>query len=90
MKQEQKIEFIVTPDGELKGFKDPNFIIDDLVIPSKYEGIIISKIGSNAFSGKQFSSLSIPETVTSIGDNAFGGSEVLLDQKISMPTKLKQ
>ncbi len=90
MKQEQKIEFIVTPDGELKGFKDPNFIIDDLVIPSIYEGIIISKIGNNAFLGKQFISLSIPDSIISIGDNAFGGSETLPDQEISVPTKLKQ
>ena len=44
-----------------------------LVIPSSYNGLPVTGIAANAFSGiTGLTSVTIPYTVTSIGDNAFG------------------
>lgn len=44
----------------------------NIVILSKYEGIIVTKIGDDALVGnKQIASVSIPEGVIEIEENAF-------------------
>lgn len=47
-----------------------------IVIPSYYEGYPVVGIESNAFKNSAITSVSIPETVTYIGDYAFYGSKI--------------
>ncbi|MBQ7778871.1 MAG: leucine-rich repeat domain-containing protein [Clostridia bacterium] len=45
----------------------------ELVIPSSYNGKPVKEIGTSAFYGaNMFTSVTIPENITKIGDNAFG------------------
>ena len=50
----------------------------DIVIPSTYRGLPVTKIASNAFSYcHSLNSIMIPDSITTIGDNAFYGCEAL-------------
>ena len=68
----QGLEMTLSEDGtyyEVSGIgecKDSN-----IVIPSEYEGIPVTRIGDMAFSGCDIESIVLPDTVTIIGDGAF-------------------
>ncbi len=50
----------------------------EIVIPSIYMGLPVTKIASNAFSYcRSLNSIMIPDSITTIGDNAFYGCEAL-------------
>ncbi len=49
----------------------------DVIIPSEYEKMTVTKIGDGAFSGNKYiKSVNIPKTVTYIGKGAFVGSVI--------------
>ena len=61
---------------------------ENVVIPSNLGSYTIAEIEPMAFKGhKEIKSVSIPETVTYIGNNAFDGCESLTD--ISIPSSLR-
>ena len=43
----------------------------DVIIPSEYEGLPVAKIGEAAFDGGTFSSITIPDSISFIGNDAF-------------------
>lgn len=55
----------------------------DVVIPSEIGGVSVTSIGNNAFEQMLLESVIIPESVTSIGDYAFGSNGQLSSLKIS-------
>lgn len=50
-----------------------------IYIPAEYDGQPVTKIGNNAFAGKEIARISIPDSVTDIGDNAFAGATFASD-----------
>ena len=69
----------VTPEGLLSGFIDPSAQGDvtDLAIPEFYNGIKITSIGDRAFSNNKLTSVNIPNSVTTIGYQAFNRNQLL-------------
>lgn len=59
----------------------------NIVIPSTYNDLPVVAIGDSGFKGKYFTSITIPESVTHIGDNAFEECEDL--DKITIPGSVK-
>ena len=58
----------------VRGFANPDIEHTSLVIPKYYNGKVVDEIGSGAFSEESnLISVTIPDTVTSIGEYAFGG-----------------
>ena len=55
----------------------------DIVIPSTYKGLPVTKIASNAFANSFITSIVIPDSVTTIGMGAFYGCEYLTE--ITLP-----
>jgi len=51
--------------------------IENLKIPDKIKGVDVVAIGERAFRFSRLKSVTIPDTVTSIGNNAFEGSSLL-------------
>ena len=49
----------------------------DLVIPDTIDGYDVLRIESNAFSHNQLNSVTIPDSVTSIGSNAFSHNQLI-------------
>jgi hypothetical protein len=43
----------------------------DVKIPARINGITVTAIGNDAFSGKYLTSVTIPNSVINIGENAF-------------------
>jgi len=60
--------------------------VETLVIPSTIDGYKVTIIGNYAFSYCNFSSVAIPDSVTSIGDEAFEGCDSLTT--ISIPNSV--
>ena len=57
--------------------------LTDLVIPEKIEGLPVTAIKESAFSGcSQITSITVPNSVTSIGDGAFKGTN---PTKVTLP-----
>lgn len=48
-----------------------------IVIDSEYEGIAVTRIGNGAFRDRKISSITIPDSVRSIGDSAFASCKLL-------------
>ena len=62
-------------------------ILSDIVIPSIYDGLPVTMIGSEAFSGcSNIKSIEIPNSVTSIWSNAFYGCSSL--ESIEIPSSV--
>ena len=68
--------FEVDENGVLVGFTGEDTVI---TIPEFYNGRAITGIGSDAFRGNEnITSVTLPDTVTSIADNAFAGCSSLV------------
>lgn len=63
-----------------------------VVIPAEYEGLPVTKIqghhGTGAFAQKTFTSVTIPDTVTEIGQNSFYGCRQLVTVNIGANSSL--
>ncbi len=69
----EKKEVYLEKEGDaytVTGLTDPDNTFD-LVIPSSYKGLPITKIGDNALDGSSLTSVTIPDSVTYIGKEAF-------------------
>ena len=78
-------DFIVTTDDGLQFNKNTGAIIGyvgsltTLVIPSEIEGIAVTEIGSNVFeANRSITSVTIPDSVLTIGSRAFASSKGVL------------
>ena len=60
--------------------------VDEVVIPETVNGYTVTGIGVYSFQGCYFTKITIPETVTFIGDNAFGQCWNLRD--VDIPQKV--
>ena len=60
---------------------------DNVVIPNKLDGKNVTRLENNLFKDKTIKSISIPNTVTYIGDSAFEGCYAL--NNLNLPTQLK-
>lgn len=59
---------------EIKSYKGDS---ENIVIPSSYHGKKVAYIASNAFKGSDIVSVSLPDSIVSIGESAFNGCEKL-------------
>ena len=67
---EEKEYLVITPGIEILGYT--GYEGGDLVIPSEIDGIPVTAIGHNAFYNKSgFRSITVPDSVTRIGENSF-------------------
>lgn len=69
-------KYTVNPDGESITITQHTSSFSEIRVPSKISGYTVTAIGNNVFSGLDFESVnlvSLPETVTSVGDLAFSG-----------------
>lgn len=58
-----------------------------ITIPSTFDGKAVTSIAAGAFAGTEITSVSIPDSITSIGNEAFQGCSGIT--KVMLPTKLK-
>lgn len=56
--------------GTITGYNGTDTVV---VIPSKINGVTVTTIGTDAFLGLNITSVTIPDSVTEIGSNAFAG-----------------
>ncbi len=63
-------DFIEVTGGLEIRLKDKTLI--NAIIPSTYNNKLIKSIGNNTFSSSSITSVTIPNSVISIGENAFG------------------
>ncbi|MBO5372559.1 MAG: leucine-rich repeat protein [Lachnospiraceae bacterium] len=77
--ENQIFRYKVLEDGtiEITGLED--YSVKELIIPSEIDGKKVTSIGEEAFYGEYITSVEIPDTVTHIGDYAFGECERLVD-----------
>ena len=63
-----------------------------VVIPAEYEGLPVTKIqghhGTGAFAQKAITSITLPDTITEIGQNTFYGCRDLVDVKLGRDSSL--
>ncbi len=63
-----------------------------VVIPAEHEGLPVTKIqghhGTGAFAQKEFTSVTIPDTITEIGQNTFYGCRQLVTVNIGVDSEL--
>ena len=59
----------------------------DVVVPQQLAGMTVKAIGGRAFYGKDIQSVTLPDTVESIGKRAFGGCASLTS--VQLPTALR-
>ncbi len=79
-------EFIVITGGYEVRLKDNN--LRDAIIPSTYNDIPIVSIGTQAFLNSSITNVTIPDSVTSIGEGAFGYCSQLSTVNISDASNL--
>ena len=66
--QDLESAFVVSDDGVLSKY---NGVLQDIIVPETINSITIVEIGSEAFLGKNIISISLPNTVKTIGSSAF-------------------
>ena len=59
------------PDGTYAVGKGNTMYLEEIVIPSTYKGKAVTALADNAFLEAKVKSITIPDSVTSIGDRAF-------------------
>jgi hypothetical protein len=67
-----QFDYTTNADGisvTITGYTGFSFM--DVAIPGTLDGLPVTAIGTNAFAGDDISSVTIPDSVTSIGDNSF-------------------
>ena len=77
--------YIISEDGSYYSVRGMGFYEDyEVVIPSTYRGLPVKKILSGAFLGEEgITSVTIPDTVTYVGDYAFYGCKNLATINVS-------
>ena len=81
----KKLKFRINDDGESFSVigVEAEFValrVSDIVIPSEHEGKPVTSIGNNAFDGITWlKSITIPDSITSIGERAFNACHDLED-----------
>jgi hypothetical protein len=64
-------EYVLSDDNAvITGYTGSDLVID---IPEELDGYKVTKVGDRAFSGETFATVTIPDTVTVIGVEAFSG-----------------
>lgn len=61
-------EYVIDNDGKIKAYLGNEA---NLVVPETVNGIVPTKLGENIFKNSNIESIILPDTVTSIGNNAF-------------------
>lgn len=80
----QGFTFKRLPDGTYSVSASPYLKDSEIVIPSSMNGVAVTAIAANAFTGYEFiTSVSLPNTIRAIGDNAFSGCRSL--ETINIP-----
>lgn len=79
-------DFKFTPDNTAVIVNSYNGTAADVTIPSRYKGKPVTTIGHAAFFNSAVTSVTIPDSVTSIDDNAFGFCSQLTN--ISIPNSV--
>jgi hypothetical protein len=72
--------------GTVVGYNGPG---GSVTIPSSINGIVVVAIGDNVFSNKNLTSVSIPNSVTRIGNGAFRGNRlivIIIGPGVTMPS----
>lgn len=64
------LEYYPVPDGYAVDQGDAMYL-EEIVIPSTYKGKAVTALADNAFSEAKVKSITIPDSVTSIGNSAF-------------------
>lgn len=82
----QLFDFAFTPDNTAVIVTKYNGIAADVTIPSRYKGKPVTMIDHAAFFNSVVTSVTIPDSVTSIDDNAFGFCSQLTN--ISIPNSV--
>ncbi len=59
----------------------------EVQIPSEYEGKSVTAVGGGAFRNTQISSVTVPDSVTSIGERAFSNCQKL--SSVNLPDEIK-
>ena len=83
---EQLFDFAFTPDNTAVIVTRYNGTAADVTIPSRYKSKPVTMIDHAAFFNSVVTSVTIPDSVTSIGDNAFGFCSQLTN--ISIPNSV--
>ena len=75
-----------TGDGYIVADCDTLYASGSLTIPATYKGLPVTEIGNRAFRYSELTSITIPSTVTTIGDYAFSSCSRL--KSISIPSSV--
>ena len=68
------LNFLLNADENTYSVSKYTGMDKDVVIPKIYKGCYVTSIGPSAFSGRGYlESVTIPDSITSIGDRAFSG-----------------
>ena len=71
------VVYLLSSDGTYAEVIDYSGTFSRIVIAEEYEGVPVTKISSKAFEGKKITSIAIPSSVTSIGNDAFYDCDAL-------------
>lgn len=92
-KGSEGLEYALSDDGESYIVVGIGTCVEnDIVIPKRYDGKLVTSIGDNAFNNEHgdcyISSITIPTSVTSIGNYAFYSSGLLYNVRFTQGSKL--